>query len=80
VYAVAAKPVTDIGELAPVVMVIDPSDVLIATTEYPVIAPPPTSAGAVKATDTELTPAVAVPIVGASGTFSGLYPGKTIPA
>jgi hypothetical protein len=42
-------------------------------TVYPVIAPPPISAGAVKVTDAVASDAVAVPIVGASGTFNGKY-------
>jgi len=41
-------------------------------TVYPVIAPPPTLEGAVKVTDAEALPPVAVPIVGASGTFNPL--------
>ena len=77
VYAVPLdKPLTVMGEDAPVPII----PLGVETTEYPVIAPPPTSAGAVKVTDAEATPAVAVPIVGASGTFRALYPGKTIPA
>jgi hypothetical protein len=39
---------------------------------YPVIAPPPTRFGAVKVTDAKVSPPVAVPIVGASGTFNPL--------
>jgi len=38
-----------------------------------VITFPPTLVGAVKATDTSESPATGTPIVGALGTFSGLY-------
>jgi hypothetical protein len=48
---------------------------------YAEIAPPPVSEGAVNATDTEVPlAAVAVPMVGASETFKGSYPGRIIPA
>jgi hypothetical protein len=40
-------------------------------TPYPVIADPPTFAGAVNGTEAEASPAVAVPMVGASGFFKG---------
>jgi hypothetical protein len=78
VYAwLVVSPVTTKGEDAPVV-VLTPQQ---ANTVYEEIAPPPTQAGAVKVTDTDvLLAAVAVPIVGALATFNGLYPGKTIPA
>jgi hypothetical protein len=76
VYAVPfVNPVTTKGEDAPEV-VFTPQ---LANTVYEEIAPPPTHAGAVNATDTWVSPAVAVPIVGALATFNGLYPGKTIP-
>jgi len=39
---------------------------------YEVIAPPPTHDGAVNVTDADALAPVAVPIVGAFGTFSGL--------
>jgi hypothetical protein len=39
--------------------------------EYAEMAEPPTLAGAVKATDAEASPPVAVPMVGALGLFSG---------
>jgi hypothetical protein len=51
------------------VPVIPPGDEI---TVYPVIAPPPTLEGAVKVTDAVVFPAVAVPMVGASGTFNPL--------
>jgi hypothetical protein len=69
------KPVTTRGEDAPVVALIPQ----LANTVYVEIAPPPIHAGAVKVTDAVVPlAAVAVPIVGALATFSGLYPGKTI--
>jgi hypothetical protein len=69
VYAVPLdKPLTVIGEDVPVP--VEPPGVAVAV--YPVIAPPPTLAGAVKVTDARASPAVAVPILGASGTFSPL--------
>ena len=58
------KPVTLIGELAPV-PVIPPG---FEVTVYPVILEPPLLAGAVKDTETWVSPAVAEPMVGASGT------------
>jgi hypothetical protein len=74
VYALPSfNPLTVIGEDDPVPVTMAPVDVSVQTTMYEVIAPPPTSVGAVKATETEVTPAVAVPIVGAAGTFSGKY-------
>jgi hypothetical protein len=69
VYAVPfVRPLTVIGEDVPV-PVNPPGDEI---TVYPVIAPPPTLEGAVKVTDAEASPPVAVPIVGASGTFNPL--------
>jgi hypothetical protein len=63
------KPLTVIGEDEPV-PVRPPGEEI---TVYPVIAPPPTTEGAVKATDTDVALAtVAVPIVGALGTFNPL--------
>jgi hypothetical protein len=45
------------------------------------MAPPPTLEGAVNVTDTDVELAnVAVPIVGALGTFSGKYDAVTMPA
>jgi hypothetical protein len=78
VYAVpAVNPVTTNGEDAPEVNLIPQ----FAKTVNPEIAPPPTHAGAVNVTETEVLLAdVAVPIVGALATFRALYPGKTIPA
>jgi hypothetical protein len=58
------RPVTVIGELAPVPVKL-PGELV---TVYPVIADPPSLAGAVKVTDAVVFPAVAVPIVGAPGT------------
>jgi hypothetical protein len=58
------RPETVIGEDDPVALI--PSGVLCTT--YPVIADPPTLAGAVKATEAVVAvAAVAVPIVGAFG-------------
>jgi hypothetical protein len=70
VYAVPlVKPLTVTGEDEPV-PVMPPGD---EVTVYPVIAPPPVLAGAVKVTDTVPLPAVvAVPMVGASGIFNPL--------
>jgi hypothetical protein len=78
VYVVpVVRPVTVKGEDAPEA-VYNPQ---LANAVKDEIAPPPTHAGAVKATDTEVPLAtVAVPIVGALATFRALYPGKTIPA
>jgi hypothetical protein len=49
-------------------------------TVYAVIAPPPILEGAVKVTVADAEPAVAVPIVGASGTFNGKYEAVKNPA
>jgi hypothetical protein len=69
VYAVPfVRPLTVIGEADPVAVMLPGLDVTV----YPVIAPPPTLEGAVKATDADKFPAVAVPMVGASGTFNPL--------
>jgi hypothetical protein len=69
VYAVPFdSPLTTMGEDAPVFVA--PPGVAIAV--YPVIAPPPIFEGAVKTADAVVSPAVAVPIVGASGTFNPL--------
>jgi hypothetical protein len=79
VYAVPfVRPLTVTGEDAPVPVIPLGLDTIV----YPVIAPPPTSAGAVKVTDTvPLAPvAVAVPIVGALGTFNGKYEAVKNPA
>jgi hypothetical protein len=78
VYAVPeVNPVTTKGEDAPVVLYTPQ----FANAVYAEIAPPPTHAGAVNGTDTEVPLAiVAVPIVGALATFRALYPGKIIPA
>jgi hypothetical protein len=71
------NPVTTKGEDAPEVN-LTPQ---FANAVYEDMAPPPTQAGAVNGTDTEVPLAtVAVPIVGALATFRALYPGKTIPA
>jgi hypothetical protein len=60
------------GEEEPVPLMVVPSDVFLAVATYPVIADPPTLAGAVKVTETDVALAtVAVPIVGALGTSSG---------
>jgi nitrate reductase NapE component len=74
------SPVTTIGEDAPVFVKTAPLDESFTTTMYEVIAPPPTLAGAVKVTDTCAFPAVAVPIVGASGVCSGKYEAVRIAA
>ena len=67
VYAVPLdNPLTVIGEEAPVPVIPLGLDVTVKS----VIAPPPAFAGAVKVTDTVVSPFVAVPIVGASGTFN----------
>jgi hypothetical protein len=51
------------------------------TTAYDIIFPPPIHEGAVKVTEAQReVPNVAVPIVGALGTFRASYPGKLIPA
>jgi hypothetical protein len=69
VYAVPfVNPLTVIGEEVSVAVTPPGLDVTV----YPVIAPPPTLSGAVKATDAEALPPVAVPIVGASGNFNPL--------
>ncbi len=58
------RPVTVIGELAPVP--VKPPG--FAVTVYPLIAAPPVFAGAVKVTLASVLPAVAVPMTGAAGT------------
>ena len=58
------KPVTLIGELAPVPVKPPGLDVTV----YPVTLAPPVLAGAVKLTDAVVSPAVALPILGAPGT------------
>jgi hypothetical protein len=47
---------------------------------YKEIAEPPTSVGAVNATDAEASPPVAVPMVGASGLFNGSKKAEINPA
>ena len=61
------RPVTAIGLAVPVPVIPPGLDVTV----YPVIAEPPSLAGAVKATVACAFPAVAVPIVGAPGTVEG---------
>jgi hypothetical protein len=71
VYAVPLlKPETVIGDELPVA-VAPPG---LAVTVYPVIAEPPFSAGAEKDTDAEPLPAVALTLVGASGTLAPAPP------
>jgi hypothetical protein len=68
VYAVPFdKPVTLIGEEAAEATTPPGVD----NAEYEEIAEPPTLVGAVKVTDAVVFPAVAVPMVGALGLFSG---------
>jgi hypothetical protein len=68
------------GEEEPVPLMVVPSDVFLAVATYPVIADPPTLEGAVKVTETDVALAtVAVPIVGALGTSSGLKPAEIKP-
>jgi hypothetical protein len=62
------RPETVIGEDVPVPVILPGEEITV----YPVIAPPPMLEGAVKVTDAEASPPVAVPIVGASGTFNPL--------
>jgi hypothetical protein len=57
------NPVTVIGDDAPVAVTLPGVDVA----RYPVIAEPPSLAGAEKVTDACALPPVAVPIVGAPG-------------
>lgn len=64
------NPVTVIGEDAPVAVLVP---VVVQYAVYVVITLPPVQDGAVKATETDVTEAcVAVPIVGALATSSGL--------
>ena len=56
------------GELAPVAVILSGEDVTV----YPVMAPPPLEAGAVKATLAWALPAVATGLVGAPGTVCGV--------
>jgi hypothetical protein len=65
------SPVTTIGDDAPVFVNVAPEEESVTTTKYDVIGPPPTLEGAVKATETCALLAVATPIVGAFGVFSG---------
>jgi hypothetical protein len=68
VYAVPlVRPVTLIGEEAAVAVMFSG----VERAPYKEMAEPPTLAGAVKATDAEASPPVAVPMVGALGLFSG---------
>jgi len=72
VNGTAVKPVTVIGEDAPDAVNKTPSEVLLAVATKLVIALPPTLPGAVKAmVSVVVDVVVAVPIVGASGFFSG---------
>jgi hypothetical protein len=71
VYAVPLlKPETVIGDELPVPVI----PLGLEVTVKPVIAEPPFSAGAEKDTDTELSPAVALTLVGASGTLAPAPP------
>jgi hypothetical protein len=63
----------EIGEDAPVFVKTAPLEESFAIAMYEVIAPPPMFVGAVKVVETEVPPIVAVPIVGASGVFNGIY-------
>jgi hypothetical protein len=63
------KPDTVTGEDTPVPVKPPGEDVTV----YPVIAPPPVFAGAVKVTDAVVLPPVAVPIVGGLGMYNGKY-------
>jgi hypothetical protein len=74
------RPVTTIGEDAPVLVNSAPLEESLTTTIYEEMAPPPTSDGAVKVTETCEVPAVAVPIVGAFGTCNGKYEAVKIAA
>lgn len=77
-YAVPfVKPVTTKGDDAPVARLVP---VVVQNAEYVEITLPPVQDGAVKATETWVSPAVAVPMVGALATSKGLYPGRRIPA
>ena len=71
-----ANPVTVTGEADPVPVI----ELGVEVAVYPVIALAPGFEGAVKVTDAVVLPPVAVPIVGASGTFSGAYDAVNIPA
>jgi hypothetical protein len=62
------NPLTVTGEEVPVPVMLLGDEITV----YPVIAPPPILVGAVKVTDAEALEPVAVPIVGASGTFNPL--------
>ena len=70
VTAVPFGTITLIGEDVPVPVKGPPVPLQVAV--KPVIVLPPSNAGPVKATSTEPSPAVAVPIVGASGTPVGV--------
>jgi hypothetical protein len=61
------NPVTLIGEEAADAMTAPG----VEMAEYAEIAEPPTLAGAVKATDADVSPPVAVPMVGALGFLNG---------
>jgi hypothetical protein len=75
------RPLTVIGEDAPVPKNLAPLDESVATAVYPVIAPPPTLDGAVKVVErTPVEGCEAVPIVGALGTFNGKYEAVKTPA
>src|SRR3989344_4569618 len=61
------SPVTTIGELAPATGATSGG---LTVTVYPVMDEPPMSVGAVNATDAWVSPAMAVPMVGAPGTMA----------
>ena len=63
-----ARPMTVIGEAAPLAMMPPGDEVAV----YEVIADPPFEAGGVNATVACPLPAVAMPIVGAPGTAAGV--------
>jgi hypothetical protein len=71
------NPLIVIGEEDPVAVNVAPLDESVAIAVYPVIAPPPVLAGAVKDIDPVV---VSVPIVGALGTFNGKYEAVKTPA
>src|SRR3989344_5391008 len=61
------SPVTTMGELAPATGATSGG---LTVTVYPVMDEPPMSVGAVNATDAWVSPAMAVPMVGAPGTMA----------
>ena len=64
------KPVTMMGDALPVTVPVTPPSLDAQVIANPVMTVPPLKTGAVNVTDAWALPAVAVPMVGASGTVA----------